>query len=284
MYRPCITIDVEDWLQSTWDRTLPISNFAAQNTLKLLDLLDELSIKTTMFILGKFAETFPKIVKEIHTRGHEIASHGYGHIEIFNQTVREFRQDIILAKNILENLTSKKIIGYRAPDFSITKNSLWAFEVLSEAGYEYDSSVYPISYSRYGIKNFSITPLKILLSNKCTITEYPIAVFRFLEKNFPIGGGGYHRLLPGFITRFFACQIIKNRPFILYCHPYEFNNKEFSTMNVNIPLSTKIHQGMGRKYFESRFKTFVTSFGSQKISDLHVNSEWELSEVDNIFR
>lgn len=280
MNKPCISIDVEDWLQSTWDRNLPISQISAENTLKLLDILDELSITTTMFIQGKFARAFPNIVKQINNCGHEVASHGYAHIEIFEQTQAEFREDLLISKNIIEDLISKKIIGYRAPDFSITKKSLWAFEILAELGFEYDSSVFPIKHSRYGICNFSSEPIKIKLKNGSTITEYPIATFRVFNKNLPIGGGGYHRLIPGLIFRAIASHVIKSQQFIFYCHPYEFNSEEFSNIKADIPIFLKLHQGMGRKFFEVRFRQFVKKFGSQKISELHMNSKWREIELN----
>ena len=120
-----ISFDIEDWLQSTWDRTLPISKVSYENTSKLLDILDEHKVKATMFILGKFANKYPEIIKRMHNEGHEIACHGFNHIEIFNQSKIEFKNDVYKTKNLLEDLIGSEINGYRAPDFSITKDSYY---------------------------------------------------------------------------------------------------------------------------------------------------------------
>lgn len=277
---PCITIDVEDWFQSTWNRELPISSVAGENTLKLLDILDELSIKTTMFIQGKFAEAFPDIVKKIHKHGHEVASHGYSHMEIFTQSREEFKEDIQRSKNILEDLVSEKIMGYRAPDFSVVRKSFWALEVLSELGYEYDSSIFPIKHSRYGIYDFYREPVIIHFGNGINITEYPIATIQIFHKNFPIAGGGYLRLIPGFVFRILSRKVMKEIPFIFYCHPYEFNPSEFRRNNVPIPLKTRLHQGFGRKYFHSRFEKFTRNLHPQRIIDIHRTTTWTAIEFN----
>lgn len=282
MTKPCISIDVEDWLQSTWDRTLPISAVAAENTLKLLDILDDLSIKATMFIQGKFAKAFPHIVKQIAHKNHEIGSHGFSHIEIFRQSKNQFKEDITYCKKFLEDITSQKIIGYRAPDFSILRENLWAIEILIEAGFEYDSSIFPIRHSRYGIPNFNLSPVKIKIKTGFCITEYPLTAIKVLGKNIPVSGGGYHRLLPGFIFRKISKQVLKERPFIFYCHPYEFNPEEFSELDQHIPYFVKLHQGIGRQFFEVRFRKFINSFGAQTIAELHSSSDWKTISIEHI--
>jgi polysaccharide deacetylase family protein (PEP-CTERM system associated) len=282
MTKPCITIDVEDWLQSTWDRSSSISAISAKNTLKLLDILDNLSIKTTMFIQGKFAKTFPSIVKQIAERDHEIASHGHSHLEVFKLSKNEFKDDVVDCKNFLEDLTSQRIVGYRAPDFSIINKNLWALEILCEAGFEYDSSIFPIKHSRYGIQNFSLNPIKLKLNNGLYITEYPLAAFHLFGKNFAVSGGGYHRLLPGFVFRYFAKKILFERPFIFYCHPYEFNPSEFLEIEHNIPFLVRLHQGLGRRFFETRFRKFIYKFGAQSIGELHSKSVWREISIGDV--
>ncbi len=129
---PVISIDVEDWPQSSWDRDLPVTMRAADNTRRLLELLAEAGIRATMFVLGKLAEKFPDVVREIDAAGHEVGSHGYGHVEIFKQSRDEFAQDLARSKDLLEQIVGKPVVGYRAPDFSIIRDSLWALEVLAE--------------------------------------------------------------------------------------------------------------------------------------------------------
>lgn len=280
---PLITIDVEDWPQSSWDRDLPISKRAADNTLKVLDVLETLNVRATMFILGKFAETFPEIVKAIHAKGHEIGSHGHGHVEIFKQSPEEFREDVRRTKAFLEDLTGEQVRGYRAPDFSIITESLWALTVLAEVGYEYDSSIFPVKRNRYGIPTWPIDPARVILENNRSILEFPIATITMFQKNWPIGGGGYHRLLPGFLSRMLADRSMQQAPFVFYCHPYEFDPSEFREIEHKIPLPVALHQGLGRRWFEDRFKSFVRSFGGSPVADYIDSQEtWREMKVTDI--
>lgn len=169
MIMNALTIDVEDYFQvhafsdvirpEDWDSFEPRIE---KNTYRILDLLDSFNgppttdhrpgtkPSATFFILGWNAERYPALVKEIHERGHEVACHGYAHQRILNQTQEEFREDVKKAKAILEDLTGEKIIGYRAPTYSITEKTLWALKILSEEGFKYDSSIFPVSHDYYG--------------------------------------------------------------------------------------------------------------------------------------
>lgn len=275
---PCITIDIEDWPQSTFDLSLPITQRAADNTMKVLEILAELGISVTMFVLGKFAEKFPKIVQEIHVAGHEVGNHGYGHVPIFRQNRAEFKEDIARSKDMLEQIIGHPVLGYRAPDFSITRQSLWALEVLSESGFQYDSSIFPVSRPNYGIPDWPNYPVTVKLAHDLQIIEFPLAALDLGGKRLPIGGGGYHRLVPGLLMRGLAKLHLRQAPFIFYCHPYEFDYKEFSQISLNIPLMMKLHQGLGRKPFTGRFKKFVRKFGGRPIVDL-LRSETSWPEI-----
>ncbi|MGD9722108.1 MAG: DUF3473 domain-containing protein [Pirellulales bacterium] len=271
---PIISIDVEDWPQSSWDRNLPITERAAANTRRLLAILGQAGIRTTMFVLGKMAERFPEVVREIDAAGHEVASHGYGHVEIFKQSREEFAADLRRSKDFLEQLLGKPVRGYRAPDFSIVRSSLWALEVLAEQGFEYDSSIFPVKRPRYGIPDWPLTPTRVRLPNGRSILEFPIASYRALGKNWPVGGGGYHRLLPGPAGRWLAQRVMRTRPFVFYCHPYEFDPREFAEIDVAIPLKVRLHQGLGRGRFEARFVRLVRQFGGCRMIDLVDNQQW----------
>ena len=127
-----IGVDVEDWPQSTWDRSLPITERAERSTQRVLDILAGRGVKATMFVLGKLAERFPHLVRRMVEEGHEIASHGYGHVPVFMQQPDEFRADVHRAKRLLEDISGQVVIGCRVPDFSITRQTLWALEILIE--------------------------------------------------------------------------------------------------------------------------------------------------------
>lgn len=271
---PVISIDVEDWPQSTWDRSLPITDRAVDNTRRVLRLLRETEVRVTMFVLGKLAERFPQVVKEIRADGHEVACHGYGHLEITQQSPDEFLADIRRAKELLEQITGEKVKGYRAPDFSIVRSTLWALDALVEAGFEYDSSVMPVRHPRYGISDWPVVPVRVNLGRGNSILEAPLATFHALGINWPVGGGGYHRLLPGFASRYFARQVMRAAPFVFYCHPYEFDVKELKEIPLPVPLSVRLHQGTGRRWFEQRFRSFVRCFGGQSMHDMLSSQQW----------
>ncbi len=248
-----ITIDVEDYFQvhalskvikpEDWDG---YDCRVEKNTNLILDLLDEGStagpVKATFFVLGWIAERYPQLVKRISNRGHEIASHGYGHQAIYNQTPQEFRQDIRLAKKILEDLIGNEVIGYRAPTYSITERTLWALDILAEEGYRYDSSVFPIRHDYYGIPSAPRFPFAWKLDHgkdpevlevsqskgqdlkSQTLLEFPMATVILFNHKFPCSGGGYFRILPYFFTHLFLGKINREgKPFIFYLHPWELD-------------------------------------------------------------
>lgn len=275
---PVISVDVEDWSQSTWDRKLAISPRAARNTERLLELLSTSGVRATMFVLGKFAEAFPAIVRKIHEQGHEVASHGYGHVEIFHQTRHEFTEDVQRGKSVLEDIIGEAILGYRAPDFSIISGTLWALEVLAGAGFEYDSSIFPVRHSRYGIPHWPTHPTRVVLRDGLRIAELPIAALSVLGRNLPVGGGGYHRLLPGAAARFLARAVMQKRVFVFYCHPYELDSRELWETPLPLPLKVRLHQGLGRGRFPGRLGKFLGAFGGRRMRDV-LDAE-RLPEID----
>jgi len=271
---PVISVDVEDWPQSTWDRGLPITARAEISTRMMAELLNEAGVHATMFVLGKFAEKFPGVVRELRTGGHEIASHGYGHVEIFKQSRPEFTEDVRRSKNILEQIVGERVRGYRAPDFSIINGTLWALEELAEAGFEYDSSIFPMRRPRYGIPGWPVGPVEVALPQGRSILEIPVATFRFMRRAWPVGGGGYHRLLPGFMFRYVARSVMASTPFVFYCHPYELDAAEFREIPIRIPLAVRLHQGLGRARIARRLKTFLRCFGGRCMKDVVAFARW----------
>ena len=258
-----LTVDVEDWGQSSWDRSLPLSDYCADNARRLLDIISEFpSARATFFVLGKFAEKHPGVVREIHQMGHEIGSHGWGHEEIFHLDRDEFREDLRRSTAILAEITGSRPLGYRAPDFSVVGETLWALEILSAEGYVYDSSIFPIAKARYGIETWPRDAVQVRLKTGQTITEFPLATLDIAGRRLPIGGGGYARLLPGRILRGLlrkaGAQL--NCPPVFYCHPYELDGLEFGRMDIKIPFKVRLHQGMGRKQTAAKLRRLLASF------------------------
>lgn len=185
----------------------------------LLDILDDTETRATFFFLGRIAVDMPHIVKEVAQSGHEIGCHGFKHERIFGMTMDEFRRKLSSAKSSLEDVSGQRVYGFRAPDFSIIKSSLWALDVLAEVGFLYDSSIYPIGiHDVYGIGD--VEPFIHTLPNG--LIEFPLSTAHFFNKRVPFGGGGYFRLYPLFLTRFCISTLNKlGHPSMLYIHPYE---------------------------------------------------------------
>ena len=276
---PIITADIEDWPQSTWDHSLPITERAAANTRRLLDVLGRAGVRATLFVLAKFAAAFPGLVREMHAEGHEVAAHTWGHLEVFKKTRAEFLENARRTKDLLEQLIQATVRGYCAADFSIIRDSLWGLEVLAEAGYEYDSSIFPVERPRYGIPDWPRFPARVRLPGGRRIVEFPIASYRALGRNWPVGGGGYHRLLPGWATRYLARRVISESPFVFYCHPYEFDPRELWEIPLEISLKTRLHQGLGRGRFEGRFLAFLRAFSGRRMIDALGERVWPELDV-----
>ena len=154
------------------------------------------------------------------------------------------------------------------------RSSLWALDELAEQEFEYDSSIFPVKHSRYGIPDWPLGPTCVRLPSGRSILEFPIASYRAWGKNWPVGGGGYHRLLPGLAGRWFVRRVMQSRPFVFYCHPYEFDPREFADIEIPIPLKIRLHQGLGRGRFGPRFIRLVSQFGGRPMIDLVDHGAW----------
>jgi polysaccharide deacetylase family protein (PEP-CTERM system associated) len=229
-----LTIDVEDYFHvaalaksirpEDWDT---ISPRVSTNIYQLLDLFDEKDVKATHFVLGWVAERFPDLIREIDSRGHEIASHGYSHQLVYTQSRDQFEKETRDSKNLLEDIIGRPVNGYRAASYSITRKSLWALDVLAELGFKYDSSIFPITHDRYGITGSPEFPHVLETPAKHSLVEYPLSTYRFLGQNIPIAGGGYFRLYPYWLSRFFFRSINKSSaPFVFYFHPWEIDPEQ----------------------------------------------------------
>jgi polysaccharide deacetylase family protein (PEP-CTERM system associated) len=226
-----ISIDVEDYFHvSVFDGIVPrrewerMESRVVANTTRLLDLFDEFSVRSTFFVLGWVADRHPELVRTIAARGHEVASHGYAHRLIYDQTPSAFRDDVRRAKQLLEDAAGRRVVGYRAPSYSITPRSLWALDVLVEEGYEYDSSIFPIRHDRYGIAVSGRHPYTIE-REVGRLVEVPGSTTKFGPLNLPVAGGGYFRILPYWWTKWGIDRVnrLESRPAIFYLHPWEID-------------------------------------------------------------
>lgn len=248
-----LTIDVEDYFQVNafagricQEQWSSYSLRVDGNTRRILDMLDSYGISATFFILGWVAERLPALTKEIHRRGHEIACHGYGHELVYAIGPERFRSDIRRSKMLLEDQCGVRVNGYRAPSYSITKQSLWALDILVEEGFNYDSSIFPVMHDTYGIPDAERFPHTIQTRGG-SLVEFPLTTLPFQlawkKMRLPIAGGGYLRLLPVGIIRRGIEKInqIEKQPAVLYFHPWEID-----------PEQPRIKSGM-----KSRFRHYL---------------------------
>lgn len=207
--------------------TAPVGGAIDRQTRIMLDMLDETENKATFFILGMLAKYSKSLVKEIASRGHEIAIHGQNHVAMFTMTRDEAMNDIKECISIVQDITGEKVYGYRAPYFSINETNLWLLEILAELGLEYDSSIFPKKMPRYGIDWFSDENTLYNLPNGSQLVELPLTVIKYFGKRWPVSGGGYLRALPQpMINKVFRDLDKRKVDSMIYMHPYEFDNQQ----------------------------------------------------------
>lgn len=247
----CLSFDIEEHhrIEAAAGVTVGLSTRADYHhrmqsaTQWLLDCLDQHDARATFFVVGQIAADNPKLVRTIYDRGHEVASHGWDHRRVLAMSPQEFQADIAQSKDALEQATGAAVVGYRAPTFSIVRQTAWAIDVLCEAGMKYDSSIYPVSHDRYGVPNAPRGPF-LVRGEQHSILEIPPVTYRIAGARIPMGGGGYFRLFPLFFTERALRQTARQcdpAVAMLYFHPWEFDPDQ-----PRLPL--------GRI---SRFRTYV---------------------------
>jgi polysaccharide deacetylase family protein (PEP-CTERM system associated) len=269
-----MSCDVEDYFQvsafegsvsrSEWDR-LPAR--VERNTERVLELMDRHDVRTTFFTLGWVAERFPGVVRKIAEAGHEVASHGYSHVRVHQQKRSEFREDVTRAKKLLEDLTGEPVRGYRAPSYSIGRDTLWAVDELESAGYVYSSSIYPIHHDLYGMPEAPRFPFRHRGGEG--ILEIPISTARVFRFNWPSGGGGYFRLLPYPLFRRAVRRIneLESQPAVFYFHPWELDPEQPRPSGLS---------------FKSRFRHYLNiDRMEERLSRLLQDFRWD--RIDRVF-
>lgn len=228
------TIDVEDYFQVSafegvidrkeWDS---FPSRVVDNTRRLLDLVERHHTKATCFVLGWIAERHPELVREIDRRGHDVACHGHSHRLIYNQAPSEFAEETRRAKDVIEQAVGHRVRGYRAASYSITKRSLWALDTLIELGFEYDSSIFPVRHDRYGIPDAPRVP-HVIERASGSIIEFPISTLALAGFNLPVGGGGYFRIFPYWLSAGAIARLNRREqlPAMFYVHPWEVDPRQ----------------------------------------------------------
>ena len=266
-----LTVDVEDYFQvSAMAPHIARDSWDAQpcrverNVQRLLAMFAQHGAHATFFTLGWVAERYPQLVRDIVAGGHELASHGYGHLRASDQSQVDFAQDVRRAKALLEDIGGQEVQGYRAPSFSIGHGNAWAFDVLLDAGYRYSSSVYPVQHDHYGMPDAPRFPY----AARPGLTEIPITTTRVLGRNIPAGGGGYFRLAPYRLSRWALRRVnaIDRRPAIFYMHPWEIDPGQPRIAGTD--LKTRFRHYVNLSRTESRLGQLLQDFKWGRVDEV----------------
>jgi polysaccharide deacetylase family protein (PEP-CTERM system associated) len=274
-----MTVDVEEHFQvSGFEGTVRREDWAGipsrvgDNTARLLDLFDEVGIKATFFVLGWIAERHGGLVRTIAARGHEIASHGYSHRLAYTQTVEEFRDETLRSKKLLEDTVGVPVVGYRAASFSIDGRNLWALEVLSDAGFTYDSSLFPVVHDRYGVPGAPRHPYRLKAPGSGSLLEIPPSTLRFGRTVLPVAGGGYLRLYPLAFTRWAIARINRQEgmPAVVYVHPWETDPEQ---PRIDGPALSRLRHYVGLAGTVAKLRSIADRFRFGPMAALAGNGE-----------
>lgn len=227
-----MSVDVEEYfhamiVQEALERAprTPVESRVRASVERVLALFARFGTRATFFVLGELAIRYPEMVRAIAAAGHEIACHSFRHEPVWRQRPDEFRRDVRRARAVLEAAGGVAVMGFRAPNFSIGDSEQWAYDVLLEEGYRYDSSVYPIRHDRYGDPHAPRWPHALREGADGSLLELPIGTLRLLGVNLPLGGGGYFRLLPAdlYVRGIRRVNARERQPVMFYFHPWELD-------------------------------------------------------------
>jgi len=277
MITNALTVDVEDYFhvsafadsidRKDWD-SIPLR--VVDNTQRLLQLFADSQVKATFFVLGWVAEREPGLVRDIAAQGHEVACHGFSHKLVYDQSPEEFRQETIRSKSLLEDIIQAPVYGYRAASYSITERSLWAIDVLCEAGFTYDSSIFPVRHDRYGIPGSPAYPYRLDSPDGHALTEFPLSAANILGYRLPVAGGGYFRLYPYMLTKLGLSQINrKGHPFIFYLHPWEIDP---SQPRIAARWFSRFRHYNNLDKFEHRLTNLIKDFSFGRVDEVLKNT------------
>ncbi len=277
-----MTVDVEDYFQvSAFEKFIDRAHWdkfpcrVERNMDRILGLFAEKEVRATFFTLGWVAERYPDLVRRIVDEGHELASHGFTHTRVTQQSPQEFRADIEKTKKLLEDISGVEIKGYRAPSYSIGAANLWALDELSEAGYCYSSSIYPVKHDLYGMPEaprFAFRP-----RGEHGILEIPITTVRFGNKNLPCGGGGFFRLYPYAVSRWALRRVNQNegQSGMFYFHPWEIDPDQPRQSGVGLKTRFRHYLNLGR--MEQRLMALLRDFKWGRMDQIFLGKETNVS-------
>ena len=267
-----LSVDVEDYFQvSAFEAYIRPDQWPeyecriVANTNRILNLFSEADATATFFFLGWIAERYPELVERAVAEGHEIASHGYSHVRVTEQSEQEFEADVVRTREILESISGCAVAGYRAASYSIAPDNSWAHDVLARTGHRYSSSFYPIHHDRYGMPDGNRFPHPV---GSSMLPEIPVATVQLGRMRVPCGGGGYFRLLPYSWTRWCLRQLNSRDqvPAVFYFHPWEIDPGQPRVADLD--ARTRFRHYVNLRGFESKLRRLLVDFSWRPISEV----------------
>lgn len=272
--RDVLSVDVEDYfhVEAFADRISRQSwpDFPSRvcaNTERVLRIFADCKCQATFFVLGWVAERQPNLVRQIVDAGHEVACHSYSHRRVSLLTPDEFREDLRRARALIEDAAGVRVVGYRAPTFSIGRDNLWALDILADEGFLYDSSIFPIRHDLYGFPGAVRFPHRLDLKSKQKLFEIPMTTVRFAGSVWPAGGGGYLRILPMQYTRWAVRQIHEKerQSLIVYFHPWELDPDQ---PRINGNWKSRLRHYLRLRSMEPRLRELLSRGSYMPMIDL----------------
>ena len=261
-----LSVDVEEYFQvEAFARSVDRRTWASfaprvdGNVRRVLDLFDRHDAKATFFVLGWIGRQYPHLVREIAARGHEIGCHGFGHQRLHELTRKEFRADLREALGILTDQAQQPIRAYRAPSFSIVKHTMWAFDILAEEGFTFDSSIFPVHHDNYGVPDAPRFPYIHQTKEGNSVYEFPPSTVRIANQNIGVGGGGYLRFAPYSVTRWALRRInrVERQPAMVYFHPWEIDPAQ---PRISAPMRSRLRHYTNLATMEHKIGRLLRDF------------------------
>ncbi|MGB0713320.1 MAG: XrtA system polysaccharide deacetylase [Gammaproteobacteria bacterium] len=272
-----MTVDVEDYFQVSafapyirredWDRC---ECRVERNVDVILELFADAGAQATFFTLGWIAERYPQVIERIVAEGHEMASHGYEHQRVSDQSPEQFRADLRKTKSILEDIGGQEVVGYRAPSFSIGHGNLWALDVLQEEGHRYSSSIFPVSHDHYGMAD---APRFAFFHKPDGLLEIPMTTIHLNGRNMPCGGGGWFRLFPYALSRWAFKRVngVDHRPAVFYFHPWEVDPEQPRQDGLN--LKTRFRHYVNLNRMQPRLSQLLKDFRWGRMDRIYLGAD-----------
>lgn len=268
-----LTVDVEGWesaLSGLWGEIVSADEKVLKNLYELLEIFEKYNAKGTFFFLGEVAEKFPSLLKDVLNCGNEIAYHGYYHRDLSKISFDELKEELKKGKDIIEQIIGKKIIGFRAPNFTLMKCKSDIFDLLLDLGFKYDSSIFP--YKKYNGFFPEIKTHFLKTPSKREIFEVPLSVISIFGFRIPCLGGAFFRNYPFFMTKFAIKKIQKEkRQVVFYIHPHEFEDINFKNLNIKVNFLRKFLEKRGRKKVKFYLENLLERYKFDKIEKIYEN-------------